>query len=471
MSMSTSSSASIPSLTTWGAARRVTGSMHLVQTARHNILLDCGLILEKGSQLSNRQFPFDPYQVDAVLLTHAHLDHCGNLPTLVSQGFRGPVYCTSATRDLLLPMLYDAANVQSFETAYYNNRREEGQPWLPPLYHQDDVDKLLELIKPVKYRQEVAYDKDITFQFRDAGHVLGSASIHMQLEQGQQPRSLTFTGDLGRMGTPLLSPPDPLLTSDLILSEATYGGQVHEPYSLMEEQLAEYVEATIERGGKVLIPAFSLGRVQLVVFTLIQLIEQGKLSRVPIYVDSPLSNRVLDIMLNQTGFLSPAVQEMCRNRKPFLHTNYVHYITSVEESKDVMFDASPSVVIASSGMGEGGRIVHHLKQSIDDPRCTVILVSFQSPGSLGARLLEETPIIRFAGRDWNKWADVKVLRGFSGHADHDELLQLIIPAMHGDTRVKLVHGEEPALLAMQQSINEIHARSCTLAEPGEMSEI
>lgn len=441
--------------------------MHVVQTEKHQLLLDCGLILEKGAQLRNRQFPFDPYSIDAVLLTHAHLDHCGNLPTLVRQGFRGPIYCTSATRDLLQPMLYDAANVQSFETSYYNSRREPDQEWLAPLYQQDDVDKVLELLKPVKYRQKVSYDGDVSFQFRDAGHVLGSASIHLELSAGSKKQAMTFTGDLGRMGTPLLCPPDALLPSDLILSEATYGGQVHEAYATMEQELAEHVAATIERGGKVLIPAFSLGRVQLVVYTLIQLIERGLLERIPIYVDSPLSNRILDIMLNHAAYLSPAVQEASRQGKPFLHARYVHYITSVEESKDVMYDASPSIVIASSGMGEGGRIIHHLKQSIDDPRCTVILVSFQSPGSLGARLLEPSPMIRMAGRDWNKWADVKVLRGFSGHADHNELMEMVIPAMHGDTQVRLVHGEEPALLAFQSAINEVHSRSCTIAEAGE----
>jgi len=454
------------SITTWGAARQVTGSMHLLQAEKQRILLDCGLLLERGSQLKNREFPFDPYEIDAVILTHAHLDHCGNLPTLVRQGFRGPIYCTHATRDLLLPMLTDASNVQSQETVIYNHKRESHQPWLDPLYQQQDVLETLQLVQPVRYDKVKAIDGDVGFQFREAGHALGSASIHLRLSDGSHERTMTFTGDVGRSTIPLLRPVASLLPSDLVLSEATYGGQTHESFEMMQDQLVSTVETTIDRGGKVLIPAFSLGRVQLVVHTLIKLIEQGRLQRVPIYVDSPLSNRILDIMENHIADLSSEVQQAVQDGRPFLHTDYVHYITTVEESKDVMHDTTPAIVVASSGMGEGGRIVHHLKYAIDDPRCTIILVSFQTPGSLGNRLLEPSPTVRISGREWNKWADVVTLRGFSGHADHQELMQLLTPSLDADANVHLVHGEERSLSALAVSLNQVRPGSTTIADRG-----
>lgn len=455
------------SITTWGAARQVSGSMHLLQTEKQRILLDCGLLLEKGSQLKNREFPFDPYEIDAVVLSHAHLDHCGNLPTLVRQGFRGPIYCTYATRDLLLPMLTDASNVQSQETVIYNHKRESDQPWLAPLYQQEDVLETISLVRPVRYDTLKSVNGDVGFQFREAGHALGSASVHLRLSDGEHERSMTFTGDVGRSTIPLLRPAASLLPSDLVLSEATYGGQVHESYEMMQDQLVSTVESTIDRGGKVLIPAFSLGRVQLVVHTLVKLIEQGRLQRVPIYVDSPLSNRVLDIMENHIGDLSSEVQQAVKEGRPFLHTDYVHYITTVEESKDVMHDTMPSIVVASSGMGEGGRIVHHLKYAIDDPRCTIVLVSFQTPGSLGYRLMEPGPTVKIQGREWNKWADVVTLRGFSGHADHNELMHLLTPALDSGSHIHLVHGEEKSLSALDAALNNVRSGSTSIAERGQ----
>lgn len=455
-----------PHVTIWGAARYVTGSMHLLQSERQKILLDCGLILEKGAQERNRSFPFKPHQLDAVVLTHAHLDHCGNLPSLVKQGFRGPIYTTSATRDLLRPMLMDASHIQNLETSYYNNRREKGDPWLPSLFDEGDIDQTIEMIEPVSYGRRTRIGPDVEMELRDAGHILGSASAHLTMSQGNSSRRLTYTGDLGRSSIPLLCPVSPLLPSDLIISEATYGGMLHETFAEMQAKLCHHVTSTIERGGKVLIPAFSLGRVQLVIYTLMQLIEAGRIEETPIYVDSPLAHQVLAVMQQHTNLLAPSVRETIRKRAGFLHAPYVHYVTSTEESKDVMYDSTPSIIIASSGMGEGGRIIHHIKNSIDDPRCTVILVSFQAPGSLGARLLEPSPTIRISGRDWNKWAEVVVLRGFSGHADQAELLELLQPQVEADARVVLVHGEENNLSALQQVLNAVRAEAASIAERG-----
>jgi metallo-beta-lactamase family protein len=462
-----------PAITSWGATRHVTGSMHLLETERQRILLDCGLNLDKtqSARTRNREFPFDPYSINAVVLSHAHLDHCGNLPTLVSQGFRGPIYCTAPTRDLLLPMLTDAANVQSQDAAYLNSRRTADEPWLAPLYHFEDVETALELVRAVPMEEEIKIGPDVAFRLQEAGHALGSATVHVRFSSGAAEKTLTYTGDVGRIGTPLLRPVAPLLESDLILSEATYGGQHHETFDVMQESLRALVELTIDRGGKVLIPAFSFGRVQLVVYTLIDLITRGRLQRVPIYVDSPLANKILEVYERHTGALADPVRRAIAEGKPFLRTDYVRYITNAEESRNLTLDATPAVVVASSGMGEGGRILQHLRHAIDDPRCTVVLVSFQTPGSLGWRLLERSPTVRFHGKDWNKWADVVVLRGFSGHADHAGLMNLLRPGLERGSSIRLVHGENTALNSLEQALNEVKLGATRIAEWGESAAI
>ncbi|HMP15388.1 MAG TPA: MBL fold metallo-hydrolase [Gemmatales bacterium] len=456
-----------PSVTIWGAAQQITGSMHLVRTSHSNILLDCGLILEKGSQLRNREFPFDPEDIDCVLLSHAHLDHCGNLPRLIKSGFQGPIYCTEATKDLLLPMLYDSCQVQESETRYYNRYHSSSKEKnIDNLYDYFDVDETLKRAVTLRYNQPATIAHEVEVQFQDAGHVLGSASIHMKFNSNGNKRSLTFTGDVGRSDIPLLCPVTPILKSDLIISESTYGGRFHESYEEMLNRLVHYISITMDRGGKVLIPAFSLGRVQLLVNTIIELIETGRLEKTPVYVDSPLANKVLAIMLQHQHILHPSVQKRLKTSRPFLHAEYVRYIESSEESKDIMYDSSPAVIIASSGMGEGGRIIHHLKQNIDDPRATVILVSFQTPGSLGARLLEPGPTIQISRRDYNKWADVIALRGFSGHADHGEMINLLHPHVETGSRVALVHGDLPSMLALKNTLDDIQPNSTVISEKG-----
>jgi metallo-beta-lactamase family protein len=447
--------------------------MHLLETERQRILLDCGLNLDKtqSARTRNREFPFDPYRIDAVVLSHAHLDHCGNLPTLVNQGFRGPIYCTAPTRDLLLPMLTDSSNVQSQDAAWLNARRGADEPWLAPLYHLEDVHASLDLVQPVELQREVRLGPDVSFLLREAGHALGSATVHLRFSDGAAERTLTYTGDVGRPGMPLLRPVAPLLDSEMILSEATYGGQHHETYDVMEESLRALVELTIDRGGKVLIPAFSFGRVQLIVYTLIDLISRGRLQRVPIFVDSPLANKILDVYEQHTEALAEPVRHAIAAGKPFLRTDYVRYITHVEESRQLTVDPTPAVIVASSGMGEGGRILQHLRHNIDDPRCTVVLVSFQTPGSLGARLLERSPSVRFLGRDWNKWADVVVLRGFSGHADHAGLMGLLQPHVERGSSIRLVHGENIALNSLEEALNEVKWGAARIAEWGETAPI
>lgn len=447
-----------PALITYGATRAVSGSMHLLATEKHQILLDCGLRLEPHSQYQNAVFPFKPTDIDAVVLSHAHLDHSGNLPTLVSQGFHGPIYCTPATRDLLVPLLNDSTQVQKRKSSYGD---------APLLYHESDVDQTLSLIKGVPYGKTFSPVGDEACTFLDAGHVLGSASVHVRFSRGTQARSVTFTGDLGRLSFPFLPPASSLPDSDLIVSEATYGGRLHDDRQILETKLATIVQKTIDQGGKVLIPAFSLGRVHLMVHTLMQLIRQGKLDAVPIYVDSPLAIEILEIMKQHYDLFTTEVRRAWAARGNFLQAENVHYVLDARESMAIAENTQPGIIIASSGMGEGGRIIQHLKNAIDDPRCTVLLVSHQSEGSLGSRLLRHEPTVRFAGRDWNKWAEVVQLQGFSGHADHRELKQLLLPHVERGTRIKLVHGEERSLQALQKDLNESGSGTVQIAEMGE----
>jgi metallo-beta-lactamase family protein len=430
--------------------------MHLVEVAGRQVLLDCGLLLERGpdARERNRVFPFDPYRVEAVILTHAHIDHCGNLPNLVRQGFAGPIYCTPATRDLSALMLADSAKVQEDIALHSNIVRASDVPWVEALYTREDVQRTIDLCVPVPYERPCVVNDALQFRFVDAGHILGSAMVAATIAWGGREQTLTFTGDLGRPGLPLLHDPAPLPPADVVLCESTYGGQSHEPLERMAEALRVLVRQTTARGGKVLVPTFSLGRAQLLTYYLQELMSDGRLPPLPIFVDSPLAADVAAVYRDHLDALRPEAAQQLQQESNFLDGPHLHYLRSVEESKQLNALRDPCVIVASGGMCEGGRILHHLKHHVDDPRCTVILVSYQSPGSLGYRLLERTPTVRFLGRDWTKWIDVVSLRGFSGHADHAGLTDALAPLAGRAHRVRLVHGEAHAAEALARSLPE-----------------
>ena len=438
----------IPNVTFWGGAGEVTGTMHLVAAGARRVLLDCGLHMERGgdSRRRNREFPFDPKTLDAVVLSHAHIDHSGNLPNLVRQGYRGPIYCTAATRDLIDLMLMDSARIQAEEARFAALGRPPGDPAGEALYTALDVQRTLELCICLPYGKVTDITPDIQLQLVDAGHVLGSAMVSLTIAGGNGEKRLTFTGDLGRPGMPLLRDPAPVPACDLLISECTYGGQRHEPIDKMAERLRVLIKQTIDRGGKVLIPAFSLGRTQTIVHCLQQLRLARQLPEVPIFVDSPLAGDISLIFPKHPECMSPDGVRQLQGPVNFLQGPLLHYVKSVEESKALNVRREPCILVASSGMGEGGRIRHHLKHNIDDPRCTVILISYQPRETLGWRLLERRPTVRIMGsREQNKWADVVSLRGFSGHADHADLLHALSPFAGQPVKVCLVHGEaEPA---------------------------
>jgi metallo-beta-lactamase family protein len=440
--------------------------MHLLEVAGRKILLDCGLSLGHHPEVRrrNRHFPFEPHQIDAVVLSHAHVDHCGNLPTLIRQGFTGPVYCTPATRDLMAVMLADSAKIQEEDAAYQAILGSAGHPDARPLYTRHDAERAVAQCVAVPYDEDRQIAPDVRLRFVDAGHVLGSAMVTLAMALPGGDRTLTFTGDLGRRGLPFLREPAPVPEADLLICESTYGGRTHTPLDQLVEELAAVVTRTAERGGRVLIPAFSLGRAQIVVYYLQRLMEAGRVPRVPLYVDSKLACDIAEVYRRHPDCLAdPSLRWLEEDGAE----GGVIYVRSVEASKRLSTRTEPSIIVASGGMCEAGRVLGHLQHVIDDPRCSIVLVSYQAPQSLGQRLRERGPTVRFLGRLWNKWADVVDLNGFSGHADHNDFLTLLGPSAGRTKKVRLVHGEPEAAARLAEALRERGFDEVAVPERGE----
>jgi len=462
-------SATEPSLSFWGAAGGVSGSMHLIEIGNHKILLDCGLHQGRREEARqrNNHFPFHPDQIDAVVLSHAHIDHCGNLPTLIRQGFNGPIYCTPPTRDLLRIMLHDSAKIQEEDAAHLNIARNYAEPWVQPLYTQHDVDRVLSQAVAVPYGRTMDVTRSARFRFIEAGHILGSAMVHFQLASPDRERTLTFSGDLGRRGMPILKATGEIPAADLLVCESTYGNRLHPSFTQTTEKLYDAVRMTVEKGGKVLIPAFSLGRTQLIIHVLQQGLRSGKVPRLPIFVDSPLASEVADVYRAHPECLTPDVAAAIREGHGLLGGDGIHYVREFEESARIATLPGPAVIIASSGMCDAGRIQQHLKMVVDDPRCTIILVSYQAFGTVGRRLLEPKPTIRFQGRDWNKWIEVVHLDGFSGHADKKDFAEYLSPLVGEVGKIRLIHGEKEQAAALAEMLRGLGFRDVAVPEPGD----
>jgi metallo-beta-lactamase family protein len=411
--------------------------MHLVEACGRSILLDCGKTRGPHHHAPSEHFPFAPHKIDAVVLSHAHIDHCGNLSSLVRHGFAGPIYCTPDTRRLLSVMLADSARIQEAEA--FVMEVVHG-PSSGERVHEvrGSVAQTLSQCVVVPYRTPWEIAPDIELSFTDAGHILGSAVTSLRMAWASRQLSLTFTGDLGRGGSPLLHDPEPIPPAHILISESTYGGRVVPSLARSVARLEELVRYTADRGGKVLIPAFSLGRTQVVAHFLREAVRAGRVPSIPIVVDSPLAADIADVYDAESGS----------------NDEIVRYLRSSEESREQSEKRGPCVIIAPGGMCEGGRIVRHLKENIDDPRCTVILVSYQAPHTLGRRLLQPGPRIRIHGRPINRWADFVELPGFSGHADRAELLGLLTPLAGQVRAVCLVHGETEQAESLAAALRE-----------------
>jgi metallo-beta-lactamase family protein len=454
-----------PTVTFWGATRGVTGSMHRVDACGRTVLLDCGLFQGRRaeSHYRNRTFPFRPKDVDAVLLSHAHIDHCGNLPNLVRQGFAGPIYCTPATRALAAVMLGDAAKIQEEDAAYLNRKRPRGEPRVEPLYDGRDVYRTLLQLKAVPLDRPVTLARGLEARFVEAGHLLGSAMIALRAGE----RRLSFTGDLGRPGLPILRDPAPVPPGDLLISESTYGGHTHEPVEETAERLGEVVRRTAERGGKLLIPAFSVGRTQTVIYFLHQLMRAGRLPDLPVYVDSPMAVRATEVFGAHPECFGEPTLRLLQEYPDLFGGERIHYVEKVHESIALNDRREPCVIVAASGMCEAGRILHHLKHNIEDARSTVLIVGYQAPETLGRRLVERRAEVRILGRSLSLKAEVVVLNGLSSHADHGGLLRSLAPLAETVQRVRLVHGEPERAAALADGLRAAGFADVAIPERGE----
>lgn len=444
-----------------GAAQTVTGSKHLIRTKHANVLLDCGMFQGRRHESiqNNKNLAVNVAELDAVVLSHAHIDHSGALPLLMKNGYEGQIYTTPATRDLCAVMLEDAALIQSQDARYINkliDRGESEMERVEALYSPDDVVKVLEHMVSVPYHRTINIADGVRLSLFDAGHVLGSAICVLDCEEDGKTKRLVFTGDLGRKKMPILRDPEIIDKADVLVTESTYGDRLHKPVAAMEDELAGILERTYKRGGKVVIPSFALERAQEVLYAINNLKKVGRMPKMPVYVDSPLTVKITDIFrLHPECFDSETRQLINSNRSPF-DFEEVQYIQDKEDSKAIDASPDPCVIISASGMCEAGRVIHHLKATIESDKNTVCIVGFQAVHTLGRRIVERRPRVKIFGVERDLRAEVAILNGFSAHADQKDLV-----AYAGDLKergplkkVALVHGEVSAQQALKAKLKE-----------------
>lgn len=456
-------------LTFHGAARQVTGSLHLLEIGGKRIFLDCGLFQGRraDSRQQNTAFPCDPKSVHAVIVSHAHIDHIGRLPLLASHGFRGVIHCTAATRDLAAVMLADAAKIQEEDARHLNKHRPPKTPPVEPLYDVEDVPPTMRLIQTSPYGRWFKVANGAHARFFDAGHMLGSAGIEVEISEGAEKTTLVFSGDIGRPGLPILRNPAPLPACDYLICESTYGGRRTDAVQDLRFKLRDIVRRTIEREGRVLIPAFSVGRTQTILYDLHRLFDAGDLKSVPVYVDSPLAINATEVFRFHPECFDDDAIAFGANSHGVLDAPQFHFVRTREESKAVMRNARPCIVIAASGMCEAGRILHHLRSGIDEARNTVLIAGFQAQNTLGRHIVEHEPEVSILGGRVPVRAEVAILNGYSSHADAQELLDYCKPASPRCRNIFLVHGELDQSTAMAASLGSAGHPGVTIPAPTE----
>lgn len=436
-----------------GAARTVTGSQYLLEANGARVLLECGLFQgrRKDTYNKNRTFRFPPSELNAVLLSHAHIDHSGNLPNLVKHGYDGPIFTTRATASLAEVMLQDAGHIQEADAKFINKRRKKrGEPPIEPLYTQLDAAAVIPLMQPVDYYQKTEVAPGINVEFLEAGHILGSAAMRIEIQEGNRKTRFWFSGDIGRPGLPIVR--DPVLTRDVdyLMMECTYGDTRHDDPELSHNKFGEVVKSTINKGGKVIIPAFAVGRTQDIVFTLNQMITSNFIPPIPVFVDSPLAVEATRVFIKHPECYDSETHTFIREeRHPALTFPSLRYVGSVEESKAINEKQGPLVIISASGMAEVGRILHHLKNNIEEPRNTILIVSWQAPHTLGRRLVERQKMVRIFGDEYRVRAKVVNIGGLSAHAGQDMLVRYALSVKNQTKGIFLVHGEQDAASALR----------------------
>lgn len=457
-----------------GATEDVTGSKHLILTEKgRQILLDCGMYQGMGSETDamNRHLGFDPANIDAVILSHAHIDHSGSLPTLVKQGYRNTIYCTPATFDVCSILLLDSARIHEADVKYINKRRmKNGQGLIKPLYTEQDAERCLKLFKVIPFNTDCKLNDEVSFYFSENGHIIGSAAVHLSVKENQTYTRLTFTGDIGRYNDPLLKSPSVFQQSDYIISESTYGDRLHELQADSEKKILDIVLNTcVNKKGKLIIPAFSLGRTQEIVYLLDKLKNKKLLPEIQIFVDSPLSTKATKIVrMHPECFNDELKSYIQTDPDPFGFPNLT-YIESTEESMALNSYKEPCVIISASGMGDAGRVKHHIKNAVSNANNTILISGYCAPHTLGAQLIEGQTQVRIFGDYYSVQAQVESILSLSAHADYSEIIKYLSCQQPQFVKtVFLVHGEEGAKLSLQEKLSQKGFTSVVIPKKGEV---
>ena len=431
-----------------GAAQNVTGSKHLIQTQGFNLLLDCGFYQgrrEESNKL-NSTLPFEAKDINAVILSHAHLDHCGTLPILVKNGYQGKIYCTGATSEIAKYILMDSAGIQQQDCEYINSHLEIGEPPIYPIYTKEDVQKAVDKFEPIEYFREsnqwTQINENIRFKFYDAGHILGSAIVFIEIKENNQTKTLGFTGDIGREIAPILRSPEFIAEdTQTLIAECTYGDSLHKSISEATSDFREVINMAIKTKGKIIVPAFSLGRTQEIIYTLHKLLDQKAIPSLPIYIDSPLAENITALFPKYIKDFDKEFWKDFGNRgdSPFFLKDLT-YIRSVEESKALNNKPGPLMIISASGMSEGGRVLHHLKANIANPQNIVLITGYQAENTLGRKIQDGISPVKIYNKYYNVKAQIKTLKEFSAHADQGDLMSYISNLKNLE-KIFLVHTE------------------------------
>jgi metallo-beta-lactamase family protein len=441
-----------------GAAQTVTGSQYLIEVDHYSMLLECGLFQGRRQDTfeQNRNFKFNPKKIQAVILSHAHIDHSGNLPNLVLSGYDGPIYTTTASARLGEVMLEDSGHIQEEDAQFVNKKRaKKGEPPIEPIYTANDAKQASQHFHPVRYNDPFEPIPGVTVRLIDAGHILGSAAICLDVKEDGKTFRFWFSGDIGRMNLPLI--PDPVLPEavDYLMMECTYGDKAHRDPAEAYIEFRDVINRTIKRHGKVIVPAFAVGRTQELVYDINQMIEENEIPRIPVFVDSPLAVKATEVFKASPEYFDAETRQFINeNRHPALSFNGLEYISDVNDSKKLNFRKEPMIIISASGMAENGRILHHLANNIEDDRNTICIVGWQAPYTLGRRLAERQTSVNIFGERYIRRAEVATIGGLSAHAGQDFLLKYAKATKSSLKQIILVHGEQDAEEAFKQVLND-----------------
>ncbi|MBF1131696.1 MAG: MBL fold metallo-hydrolase [[Eubacterium] sulci] len=445
-----------------GASTGVTGSCHLLTSGEHKILLDCGQFQGGKAQdaLNYEKFPFEPSEIECVVLSHAHIDHCGRLPLLTKRGFEGKIYCTDATADLLSVMLKDSAYIHEKETEWKNRKAERaGREQVEPLYTIEDAEKTLSLVSPILYDQQIEINPDMKIVFNDAGHILGSAITELWVTEDDKESKIVFSGDLGMEGRPILRDPTYIKKADYVIMETTYGNRIHKELGSGVEKLIEIILNTTRRGGNVVIPSFAVGRTQELIYELNRFYDSNneyrkELDKIFVYIDSPMATTATEIFRRNAQVFDEETREYILKGDNPLEFKNLKFTRSSKESQDLNFNKEPKIIISASGMCEAGRIRHHLKHNLWNPKNSIVFVGYQGQGTLGRSLVEGIKMVTLFGEEIQVNAEIHNLEGFSGHADQNGLFAWLAHFEQKPKEIFLVHGEEESKKDFAKLVNE-----------------